>query len=134
MVIDVSCWCLTYGVTIIIYYTYTIIIYYYIIYYTYTIIIIYYTLPSSDLLLSYPSQCSVLYSSILPILSSSSDLFLLSPPDPFLFPFPSYLLLFLSHLPSTSFKVYVSAFGYPYLYSSDVPGYSDPAQTNGVDG
>ena len=120
--------CLTLGVYYIIYYTiiyYYIIIYYYYIlyiiilyYYTYTytytimsyILYIYYTLPSSDL-----SSFSLLFPSLLflfplpfPILSSHSQSSS-SPSLPLLF----HLILF----QSLSFPEYLSAFGYPYLYT-----------------
>ena len=86
---------------------------YYIIIYYYTIII--HIISYTILFCSSPSQSSSIpsQSSSIPSQSSFSSL-----------PFPS---------PIFSFKVYVSAFGYTYLYSRLI-GYSDPACFIGVDG
>ena len=104
---------LTLGVCDIIlyYYILLLLLLLYIIYYIIHYLILYSPFPSVLLLfLSSPSQCSLPSStfssnnpSLLPsnILFSSSDLSSVPPPLPILI----------------SFKVYVSAFGYPYLYS-----------------
>ena len=90
---------------------------YYILYYYYTIIIHYilyiisYIILFLILICSSSSKYSSFYSSDL----SSVLLFLSSPP--ILLPSSSHPLFLSPHLPlSSSFKVYVSAFGYPYLY------------------
>ena len=110
----------------------------YIIYYTYTIIlfllylILYYTLLQFFF-------SSFLFSHLpLPILFSPLQSFS-SKSISFLFPLPKLILFFPPHLISSpftilSFKVYVSAFGYPYLYSRLISQISDPACFIGVDG
>ena len=82
----------------------------------YITIIIYYTLLFF---------CSIL----LPLLFLSFP----SPLLPHLSPLPSLPSL-LSNIPPPHFILYVSAFGYPYLYSISSKNNSDPACFIGVDG
>ena len=99
-----SDWCLTYGV--IYYILYIIHILLYIIIHILLYLILYYTLLP---LLSDLSSYSPLLFHLLFYSSNHSPPNLSSSP--------------LSNLPSTSFKVYVSAFGYPYLYSSSIQSF-----------
>ena len=103
------------------YYTYT----YYILLYIIHILLLYLILYSSPLLIySFPFPILlflIFFSPSLPIIP-----FLPSPNHsfPLLFSFPIYL-----PLPFISFKVYVSAFGYPYLYSSSIQSFQYPFPT-----
>ena len=140
--VDVRCYIILYIIYYTIIHTYTIIIYYYII----TIIISYTILFSSSVLFSpllfFLSSLPFLSSDLLPLLFSYSPIPILISPSHLPLPSISWLknpifhhfhLPLLSALPIfssqssnnliLSFKVYVSAFGYPYLYSSSIQSF-----------